>query len=119
MADKSVILWDSATGKRLRTLIGHSGPVWDAQFDSTGTRLVTASSDGTVRVWRVSDGLLLGIMHAAATAVRTAVFVPSSGSQILAASDEGAPILTCTTCGSIEEQLEEADRQVSRARGNR
>ncbi len=114
--DKTAIIWDSRTGKRLWTLFGHTAPVWDAEFDRTGTRVATASGDGTVRVWNVSDGRPLGLLRASATAVDTAAFAPGSQSRILIASEEGALIATCATCGSVEQLLHDADRQVARAR---
>ena len=33
----------------------HDGAVWSIQFDSTGSKLVTASDDRTVRVWNAAD----------------------------------------------------------------
>ncbi|MGB3300192.1 MAG: AAA family ATPase [Phormidesmis sp.] len=35
----------------LPPLTGHEGVIWEVDFDATGERLVTASADGTVRVW--------------------------------------------------------------------
>jgi WD40 repeat protein len=39
------------TGKEVRTLKGHSDVLWSATFSPDGKRLVTASDDGTVRIW--------------------------------------------------------------------
>jgi WD40 repeat protein len=38
-------------------LAGHEGPVYDAVFSADGARVVTASDDGTARIWRADDGL--------------------------------------------------------------
>ena len=43
-------VWDWASGRHLRTL-RHSGSVTHASFSRDGSRLATASQDGTVRVW--------------------------------------------------------------------
>jgi hypothetical protein len=37
-------------------LSGHEGPVWSAAFSSDGTRIVTASSDRTARIWDAANG---------------------------------------------------------------
>ncbi len=46
---------DDPDGGR-RVLRGHEGRVRELAFDAIGTRLASASSDGTARVWRVADG---------------------------------------------------------------
>jgi WD40 repeat protein/DNA-binding SARP family transcriptional activator/energy-coupling factor transporter ATP-binding protein EcfA2 len=43
-------VWDWATGRHLGTL-SHSGSVTHAAFSPDGSRLATASLDGTVRIW--------------------------------------------------------------------
>lgn len=51
--DGSVQLWDTATGRLIGTLAGHTDRVWSASFNADGTRVVTASRDGTTRLWPV------------------------------------------------------------------
>src|SRR5262249_37753191 len=38
-------------GQPLRTLLGHSDKVWSVAFSPDGTRLISGSSDQTVRLW--------------------------------------------------------------------
>lgn len=49
-------LWDVETGEVVREFIGHTSPVNSVVFSSDGTRVLTGSSDGTVRLWDVSTG---------------------------------------------------------------
>jgi WD40 repeat protein len=49
--DAGVRVWDSASQRELLTLAGHSGAVNTVSFNSGGTQLVTASTDGTTRLW--------------------------------------------------------------------
>ncbi len=49
-ADRTVRLWDVATGQEILTLRGHR-PIWSVRFVSDGRRLVGASADGTIQVW--------------------------------------------------------------------
>jgi eukaryotic-like serine/threonine-protein kinase len=44
-------LWDSATGKCLGSLLGHTDKIWGVSISPDGTTLATASSDGTVKLW--------------------------------------------------------------------
>ncbi|MFQ5734040.1 MAG: c-type cytochrome domain-containing protein [Planctomycetaceae bacterium] len=55
-ADKSIRLFDPATGKTGKTLVGHSGPITGLQFSADGKKLVSGSTDKTVRVWDVASG---------------------------------------------------------------
>jgi hypothetical protein len=54
--DRTVRLWDAATGAPLQTLEGHTGPVGLVAFSADGTRLASASDDGTVRLWDAATG---------------------------------------------------------------
>jgi WD40 repeat protein len=49
-ADGSVQLWDPATGRELGAFQGHEQGVTQLAFTPDGTRLATASDDGTVKV---------------------------------------------------------------------
>jgi WD40 repeat protein len=55
-ADRTVRVWDVATGQSRATLEGHALPVRAAAFGPTEDLLATASMDGTVRLWDVVKG---------------------------------------------------------------
>jgi WD40 repeat protein len=46
--DRTITLWNRR-GQRLNTLTGHGNTIWQLRFD--GNRLISASEDGTVRLW--------------------------------------------------------------------
>ncbi|MFH1741612.1 MAG: M56 family metallopeptidase [bacterium] len=52
--DIAVKLWDASTGEELRTL-PHVGAVWSATFFPDGTKVLTGCTDGTARIWDISD----------------------------------------------------------------
>jgi eukaryotic-like serine/threonine-protein kinase len=49
--DRTVAIWDVASGREMLTLRGHASAVSKLVFSPDGSRLVTAGLDRTVRVW--------------------------------------------------------------------
>lgn len=52
--DKSIILWDLGSGRRLKRMTGHTGFIYSVDFSADGNVLVSGGADGTVRVWDVN-----------------------------------------------------------------
>jgi WD40 repeat protein len=55
-ADGTVRLWDSRTGKLVRTLRGHRDEVLSVAFSPDGKKLLSGSRDGDARIWNLSNG---------------------------------------------------------------
>ncbi|KAG2340650.1 WD40 repeat-like protein [Suillus weaverae] len=61
LADKTVRLWDAATGHPVgEPLRGHTDCVNSVSFSPDGTRIVTGSWDKTVRLWDAATGQAVG-----------------------------------------------------------
>src|SRR5271156_7235171 len=54
--DKTVRLWDAATGAAMQTLKGHRSSVNAIAFSPDGKTVASASDDKTVRLWDVATG---------------------------------------------------------------
>jgi WD40 repeat protein/serine/threonine protein kinase len=54
--DKTIKIWDTASGRELRTLEGHLDEVWSVAFSPDGNRLASASWDQTIKVWDLASG---------------------------------------------------------------
>jgi WD40 repeat protein len=54
--DKTARLWDTQSGKVLRTLTGHSGPLESVTFSPDGKKVLTGSWDKTARLWDAQTG---------------------------------------------------------------
>ncbi|KAH8048083.1 hypothetical protein JL722_12676 [Aureococcus anophagefferens] len=55
-ADKTVKVWDAATGECVATLAGHSKEVLGVAVFPDGRRVVSGSGDKTVKVWDAATG---------------------------------------------------------------
>lgn len=55
----SIKVWKIETGVLVKELRGHGSLVTSGVFSTDGSHLISGSSDGTARMWRVSDGALL------------------------------------------------------------
>jgi WD40 repeat protein len=54
--DRTVRLWDAATGRTRKTLTGHTGSVSSVAFSRDGHTVATGSVDSTVRLWDAATG---------------------------------------------------------------
>jgi len=82
--DKVVVIWDIATGKPLKTLVGHGWKVNSVSFSRNDQYLVSTGNDGEVRVWDANTGICVSVQKNLITAAREAVFTPNMKRMIVA-----------------------------------
>ena len=54
--DKTIKLWDAASGRELRTLQGHTGMVISVAFSPDGRTIASGSGDKTIKLWDAASG---------------------------------------------------------------
>src|SRR5262245_36876497 len=73
-ADKSVRLFDPASGKLLAVLQGHSDAIAAVAFSRDGLRIASASYDKTIRVWDVAARKETAVLNGHQNAVLSVAF---------------------------------------------
>jgi WD40 repeat protein len=58
-SDARARVWDTATGKRLLTLVGHQQPIFAAAYSPDGNRIATAGIGPVVKLWDAHSGRFL------------------------------------------------------------
>ncbi|RAL02210.1 Pfs, NACHT and WD domain protein [Aspergillus ibericus CBS 121593] len=76
--DKTVKLWDAASGACLQTIEGHSSSVNSVVFSPDSKRLASASHDKTVKLWDAASGACLQMLEGHGDSVNSVVFSPDS-----------------------------------------
>ena len=77
-SDKTVRLWDAATGALQQTLEGHSSDVLSVAFSPNSRLLASASRDTTVRLWDAATGALQQTLKGHSGWVLSVAFSPDS-----------------------------------------
>jgi WD40 repeat protein len=81
-------VWDTATGRLVVELRGHTHSINAARFSPDGRLVVTASQDNTGRVWSVDDGRELMSLDGHQNMLYDARFSPDGG-RVLSVSGDG------------------------------
>jgi WD40 repeat protein len=74
--DRTLRLWDVATGRQLAVRHGHENTIREVAFSGDGAMIATASHDRTVRLWSGADARAVACLEGHQDAVRNVAFVP-------------------------------------------
>ena len=86
--DKTIKLWDPATGMELRTLTGHTDFVYSVTFSPDGKTIASGGRDRTVKLWDVSTGAELRTLKGHSGHVNTVAFSPDGKTLASAGEDK-------------------------------
>jgi WD40 repeat protein/DNA-binding SARP family transcriptional activator/class 3 adenylate cyclase len=102
----TIDIYDATSGRRLEVLRNHESNVFDVEFGPTVDQLVSASADGTARIWELT-GEPLGGQEIATLAGHTAfvheVAVSSDGLRVVTAGRGTTRVWNATRAGNGEQ----------------
>jgi WD40 repeat protein len=85
--DRTLKVWELATGKELRTLSGHINIVSGVTVSPDGQYVVSASNDNTLKVWELATGNELYTLSGHIASVN-GVTVSPDGQYVVSASND-------------------------------
>jgi WD40 repeat protein len=90
-----------AADAQLAVLSGHGDTLWSAAYSPDGTRIVTASSDKTARIWDARTGAALAVLSAHGRTVKSAAYSPDGTRIVTASTDKTARIWDARTGAAL------------------
>jgi WD40 repeat protein len=95
--DARVRVWDSTSGRRLRTLTGHERPVLSVAYSPNGQFIATAGSDRVAKLWDAGSGRFLRDLVGHDERVLGVAFSPDSKRVATAGYDHTARVWEAAT----------------------
>ncbi|UPL01724.1 hypothetical protein LCI18_012658 [Fusarium solani-melongenae] len=103
--DKTVKVWDAATGACVQTLEGHGGRVISVAFSADSRRLASGSDNGTVKVWDAATGACVQTLEGHGGWVISVAF-SADGRRLALGSDDGIVKVWDAATGAYVQTLE-------------
>ena len=103
--DRTLRLWDVASGQTLRTFEGHTGGVRCCAVDPQGKWVVSGADDGTLRLWDVATGQTVCTLEGHTGGVRCCAVGPQ-GKWIVSGAFDGTVRVWDTDTGRALLSLE-------------
>jgi glucose/arabinose dehydrogenase len=110
--DKTIKVWDAATGLLLKSFQGGGDWVYFLAFSPDGRVIASAGDDKTIRLWNSATGTLLKALAGHSGAIRSLAFSPD-GNRIISASDDDTIRLWDIASGNLLETIEGHQRWVA------
>jgi WD40 repeat protein len=99
--DRTVRVWDPQSRASV-VLRGHTDEVTSAIFTNDGNRVLSTSSDGTLRLWDARGGEALAVLESGGDPLYE-VSLSSNGTLATYAKSGVVRVFKCEVCGSLEE----------------
>lgn len=102
--DRILRLWETETGRPVRSLAGHGGAIRSCVFSPGGRRIASSADDRTVRLWSLLDGKEFLVLTGHEGAVMGCAFSPD-GRYVASGSEDHLARVWDTHTGGIQHVL--------------
>jgi WD40 repeat protein len=104
--DKTIRVWDLASGKELRRLVGHGQPVWSVAVSPDGKLVASGSFEeaACLRLWDLASGQELRRLNGHPSRVTSVSFAPD-GKTLASTSHDGTVRLWDVASGKLHWQM--------------
>ena len=109
--DKTVRIWNAASGELLQTLQGHTDAVRSVALSTDGQTVISGSWDKTVRIWNAASGELLQTLQGHTDAVRS-VALSTDGQTVISGSEDRTVRIWNAASGELLQTLQGHTRRV-------
>ncbi len=96
-ADKTIKIWNLATGKEIRTLKGHSSFVNYLVISPDGQTLVSGSADKTIKVWNLANGQEINTLKGHDSSVNSLALSPDGQTLVSGSADKTIKVWNLAT----------------------
>jgi WD40 repeat protein len=86
--DSTLGIWDTSKIDPIKVFYGHTGPITDVVYGTVGDQVISASEDGSVRVWNTTTGALDFLLDQKSTPYRT-LALSNDGRTLAAGNADG------------------------------
>lgn len=108
---RSLVVWDTAVGRPVRTLLGHQKAIHSLAFSPDGKHLLSGSADATAVLWDPATAEPVRTFRGHAGPVLSVAFSPD-GARILTGSADKTAVLWNARTGEQLRQLKGHTREV-------
>jgi small GTP-binding protein len=90
--DKTIRIWDTASGNCLKVLEGHSAPVEEVAISTDSKLIISGSEDKTIRIWDTASGNCLKVLEGHSDQVKGVAISADSKLIVSGSSDKSIRI---------------------------
>ena len=95
ISGKAVTVWNIRRNQLEGVLINHTGKIHSAVFSPDGQMILTASQDGTAKLWTLQGEVLMSMDRLGRPALEAGFLTPDSGEDLVAIFTADSSITTC------------------------
>ena len=100
-SDKTIKVWDSASGQVLKTLRGHESSIDALAASPDGKRIVSGSEDNTIKLWDAQSGVEVMTLHGHQYWVSCVAFSPDGNHIVSGSGDNTVKIWDARTGAEV------------------